>query len=127
MSADPKVVAARYRARTARFELERVAFNPAVGKALLTACASSSTCRRGTAKALRFPGALVDSWYDTVAELRDEMADGMLTDGQEKAFRKLSNVMMKLGRLQMAPLDMLADVLEGMNNDEAEVLAKLVG
>jgi hypothetical protein len=107
--------------------LKKKRASAAVARALVMACASSSTCRKGVAKALRFPGFLADEWYDVVEEMRDELIEGTLTDRQERMVKKLTGLSMKLGRIQLAPLDLLADTLESMSNEEAEVLKKLAG
>ena len=99
--------------------------NPALARTLVMTCASSPMCRKATARALRFPGSLLDMWFDAVGDLADEAAEGMLTEGQERGFRKLGKVMTTLGRVHFTGLDMLADALESMSNDDAEILSKL--
>lgn len=89
---------------------------------LLTMCAGSSTCRKAVAKGLRFPNLLLKSFHSSVDEITDQIAEGVLTPKQARVFNQLESIVLGISRVPTAALENLADLIEGMSNEDAEVL-----
>ena len=101
--------------------------NAALVKAILTTCASSSTCRKITSKALRLPDALHQrlSRYAGAAGTAALEKAGLAPE-QVEFVAKLADVARELGRIPQAPMLLLADLIEGMSDTEAEAIKLLV-
>lgn len=101
--------------------------NPAVMRAILTTCASSSTCRKITSKALRLPDALHKQLarYAGAAGTAALEKAGMAPEHVEFV-AKLAGVALLLGRIPQAPMLLLADIIEGMSDTEAEAINLLM-
>jgi hypothetical protein len=101
--------------------------NAALVKAVFMACASSTTCRKLTAKALRLPDAIHDRLSRYAGATGQAALEKAGLDPEQIEFAaKLADVGRQLGRIPQAPMLLLADLIEGMSEVEADAIKALV-
>ena len=109
-----------------RLAQEREA-SAAIVRMLFSMCVSSSTCRKISAQALRLPDAIHQKLarFAGAAGIAALEKAGVSTEHTDFV-AKVADVARELGRIPQAPMLLLADIIEGMSDDEAEAVKALV-